>query len=149
MAWYGMVWWFLWLNIIGFILFKRWHRKEAARSGLTMQQLAGFLLMGTFLYARLARPVRKTWWRTFMAWSGSNILVVIAPLVLMVLIQYLPILTVGTIPFVGPGGVLTTFMINLVHVILKLILIIPVMTWFYQLTGKIYLGSLVAALLVT
>lgn len=216
----GIVWWFLWVNIIGFLFFRRWYKKEAARSGLTLQQLglsdraggfgldgvnlgktlllglilfgyaygvehllesifivdfrfifpfasdltpyrallfllyfpfllAGFLLLGTFLHARLARPVRRTFGRTFLSWSGSNIFVMIAPLVLLALVQYLPIFTAGVIPFVGPGGVLTTFMINLVHIILKLVLIIPIMTWFYQLTGKIYLGALVSALLVT
>jgi uncharacterized protein len=216
----GTVWWFLWINIFGFLFFRRWYKKEAARSGLTLQQLglsdrpdgfglsgaalgktfllglvlfgfaygvehllesllivdfrfifpfasdltpyralmfllyfpfllAGFLLMGTFLHARLARPVRRTWFRTFVSWSGSNILVMVVPLLLLLLLQYVPIFTVGVIPFVGPGGVLTTFMINLAHIILKLLLLIPIMTWFYQLTGKIYLGSLVAALLVT
>jgi len=216
----GIVWWFLWVNIIGFLFFRRWYKKEAARSGLTLQQLglsdraegfglnganlgktlllglilfgfayglehllesifivdfrfifpfasdltpyrallfllyfpfllAGFLLLGTFLHGRLARPVRRTFWRTFLAWSGSNIFVIIAPLVLLVLAQYLPIFITGVIPFVGPGGVMTTFTLNLVHIIMKLVLIIPIMTWFYQLTGKIYLGSLVSALLVT
>ena len=216
----GIVWWFLWLNIIGFLFFRQWYKKTAAPSGLTLQQLglsdradrfgleganvaktlllglilfgfacgvehllesifivdfrfifpfasdltpyrallyliyfpfllAGFLLLGTFLHARLARPVRQSWWRTFVTWSGGNIVMIIAPLVFLVLLQYLPILTAGVIPFVGPGGVLTTFMLNMVHIVLKLLLIIPVMTWFYQLTGKIYLGSLVSALLVT
>ena len=216
----GIVWWFLWVNIIGFLFFKGWYKKEAARSGLTLQQLglsdraegfglkgttvgktlllglilfgfaygvehllesifivdfrfifpfasdltpyralmfllyfpfllAGFLLLGTFLHARPAGPVRKTFGRTFLSWSGSNILVIIAPLLLMVLAQYLPIIAAGVIPLTGPGGMMTTFTLNLVHIIMKLVLIIPIMTWFYLLTGKIYLGSLVSALLVT
>lgn len=112
---------------------------EAARAGRYRE----------ILHARLARPVRETFGRTFLSWSGSNILVIIAPLLLMVLAQYLPIIAAGVIPFTGPGGVMTTFTLNLVHIIMKLVLIIPIMTWFYLLTGKIYLGSLVSALLVT
>jgi hypothetical protein len=112
---------------------------EAARAGRYRE----------ILPARLARPVRETFGRTFLSWSGSNILVIIAPLLLMVLAQYLPIIAAGVIPFTGPGGVMTTFTLNLVHIIMKLVLIIPIMTWFYLLTGKIYLGSLVSALLVT
>jgi hypothetical protein len=37
---------------------------------------------------------------------------------------------------------------NLFHLIGVLVMVIPISTWFYQLTGKIYLGALVNAALV-
>jgi hypothetical protein len=37
---------------------------------------------------------------------------------------------------------------NLFHIIGVLILVIPISTWFFQLTGKIYLGAMVNAALV-
>jgi len=51
------------------------------------------------------------------------------------LIQYVPLLTAEIIPFVGPGGVL--------------IMIMPVSTWFFQLTGRPYLGAFINTALVT
>ena len=43
---------------------------------------------------------------------------------------------------------LTSFTMSLFHLIGVLIMIVPLSTWFYQLTGKIYLGALVSAALV-
>jgi hypothetical protein len=37
---------------------------------------------------------------------------------------------------------------NLFHIIAVLILVIPISTWFYQLTGRIYLGAMISAALV-
>ena len=51
------------------------------------------------------------------------------------LIQYVPLLTTEIIPFVGPGGVL--------------IMIMLVSTWFFQLTGRPYLGAFINTALVT
>jgi hypothetical protein len=56
---------------------------------------------------------------------------------------------VGVIPFVGPASALVGFMLNIVHIILVLVMMIPGSTWFYQLTGNIYTGALLNALLVT
>ena len=64
------------------------------------------------------------------------------------LIQYVPLLTAGIIPLVGPGGVLATFVMNLFHIIGVLVMVVPMSTWFYQQTGKIYLGAFLNAMLV-
>lgn len=109
----------------------------------------GFILMGLFLHGRLAWQTKDNWLKTFLSWTAVNISAVVLPLVILLLIQYVPIFTLGFIPFFGPGGVMATFMINLMHIILKLLIVIPIMTWLYMLTGKIYAGSLLAALLVT
>jgi hypothetical protein len=58
------------------------------------------------------------------------------------------LLTAGVIPFVGPGGMLANFTMSLFHIIGVLILVIPLSTWFCQLTGKIYLGACLNAALV-
>jgi dienelactone hydrolase len=110
--------------------------------------LIGFLLMSLFLHGQFRRPRQETWLKTFVSWSTSNVLAMIVPLILFLMIQYVPLLTVGIIPFTGPGGMLASFTMNLFHIIGVLIMIVPLSTWFYQLTGKIYLGALVNAALV-
>ena len=216
----GIVWWFLWINIIGFFFFQRWFKKQSDENGLTLFDLGlsdrkdrftlsgafiaktvllaailflfaylsehtlesiflvdfrfifpfasdltpyrtqlwftyfpfllvGFLLMGVFLHGQLRRPLKPTWLKTFIAWSGFNILVLVIPLVVILLVQYVPLFINGAIPFVGPGGMLIVFTHNLFHIIAVLILVTPISTWFYQLTGRIYLGAMLNAALVT
>jgi hypothetical protein len=72
----------------------------------------------------------------------------IIPLILFLMIQYVPLLTAGIVPFTGPGDMLANFALNLFHIIGVLIMVVPISTWFYQLTGKIYLGAVVNAALV-
>jgi pimeloyl-ACP methyl ester carboxylesterase len=111
--------------------------------------LIGFVLLGFFLHGQIRRVRKSTWLRTFASWSVTNVLVMIVPLILFMLIQYVPLLTTGTVPLVGPGGVLASFTMNLFHIIGVLILTTPISTWFYQLTGRPYLGAFVNAALVT
>jgi dienelactone hydrolase len=216
----GIVWWFLWVNIIGFVFFRRWFKKQNRDHGLTLYELGlsyqkdhfaletvqiakavmlaailflfayltehtlenlflvdyrfifpfasdltayrarlwltyfpllvvGFLLMGTFLHGQLRRPRESTWWITFISWSTSNVLVLVLPLLLLLMFQYVPLFTIGTVPLVGPGGMFIAFTHNLFHIMGVLIIITPISTWFYQLTGKIYLGAVLNAALVT
>ena len=109
----------------------------------------GFLLMGVFLHGQLRRPPKSTWRLTFINWSAFNLLVLVIPLVLLLIFQYLPLFTIGTIPLIGPGGVFIAFTHNLFHIICVLIMVIPISTWFHQITGKIFLGALLNAALVT
>ena len=216
----GIVWWFLWINVIGFLFFRRWFKKENPATGLTLYELGlsykkegfaiegrqmlktvllagilvlftyllehtlesiflvdfrfifpfasdltafraglwltyfplllvGFLLMSIFLHCQMRRPFRPTWWKTFISWSTSNCLVLIIPLVVILLVQYIPLFATGSAPFVGPGGMLIAFTHNLFHIIAVLIMVIPLSTWLYQLTGKIYLGAMLVAAIVT
>ena len=108
-----------------------------------------FLLMGIFLHGRLRRPATKTRIGTFVAWSLSNLFALVTPLVLFLAVQYVPLFTTGNIPFVGPGGMFVSFVLNLFHIIGVLFIVIPLSTWFYQITGRIYLGALLNALVVT
>jgi len=216
----GIVWWFLWINIIGFVFFRSWFKKQNHARDLTLYDLGlsyredrfaldglkiaktvllaailflfayltehtlesiflvdfrfifpfasdltlhraklwltyspfllmGFVLMGIFLHGQLRRPQKATWLRTFVTWSTFNMLILIIPLILFLLLQYVPLFTIGAIPFVGPAGMFIAYIHNLFHIIGILIMITPMSTWFYQLTGKIYLGALLNAALVT
>ena len=216
----GVVWWFFWINVIGFLIFRRWFRKRAVKEGITLADLGisyradrfalsgaimgktillaailfafayfsehvlegifivdfrfvfpfasdltpyrallclvyfpfilvGFVLMGIFLHGQLRRPMKRNWLRTFGAWSFTNTAALVAPLILFLMIQYIPLFATGYIPLVGPSGMFIPFVMNLFHIIGVLIMVVPISTWFYQLTGKIYLGALVNALLVT
>jgi pimeloyl-ACP methyl ester carboxylesterase len=216
----GVVWWFFWVNGIGFLLLRRWFKKRRRETGLTpadmgvsdredrfhldggttlrtillalalvafayggehvLEQifivdfrfifpfasdltghrallclryfpflLVGFLLMGVFLHGQLRLNPRKTWLGTFAAWSLANEAAMILPIVLFLCIQYVPLFTTGFIPLVGPGGMFVSFTLNLFHIMGVLFMIVPLSTWFFQISGKIYLGSLVNAMLVT
>jgi hypothetical protein len=215
----GTVWWFLWINVIGFFIFRSWLRKKNRETGLTSFDLGisfsrdglgfdwrelgktailglllfayvylleyileaifivdyrflfpfasdltlyrwgmwllyfpflliGFFQMGFFLHGQIKKGKQATWLRTYLSWSGINILTMIVPVILFLLIQYIPIFAAGVIPFVGPGGVLANFTMSLFHIIGVLILIIPVQTWFFQLTGRPYLGAILNAAIV-
>jgi hypothetical protein len=111
--------------------------------------LAAFLLMSFFLHGQFRHARQRTWLRTFASWSTSNVLAMTIPLILFLAIQYVPLLAAGIVPFVGPGGMLASFTMNLFHIIGVLIMVVPISTWFYQLTGKIYLGAFVNAAVVT
>ncbi len=216
----GIVWWFLWINMIGFVFFRSWFKKQNQERDLTLYDLGlsyrqdrfaldgvkiaktvllaailflfayliehtlesifivdfrfifpfasdltaqramlwftyfpfllmGFVLMGIFLHGQLRRPQKTTWLGTFVCWSIFNILVLIIPLILFLLFQYLPLFTMGAVPFVGPGGMFIAYTHNLFHIIGVLIMITPISTWFYQLTGRIYLGAILNAALVS
>lgn len=216
----GTVWWFLWINIFGFLIFQRWFKQQSQENGLTLYELGlsdqedrfavnganlaktvflaiilflfaylaehtlesifivdfrfifpfasdltayrtllwftyfpfllvGFLLMGIFLHGQLRRAQKSNWLRTFVSWSIANILVLIIPLIIIVVVQFGPLFITGAIPFTGPGGFFIALTQNLLHIIVVLIMVIPIQTWFYQLTGRIYLGALFNAALVT
>jgi hypothetical protein len=214
----AIVWWFLWVNLIGFIFLRRWYKRQGTRgmnlielgvsyekdrmalsaetilktvllggvlfafaylsqytleriwivdfrfvwpfaSDLTSYRwrmfflyspflLICFLLAGAFLHGQLRRPKQETWLKTFLSWSLWNILAMVGPLVLLLAVQYVPLFTTGFIPFEGPGGLFVVFMISLFHTLALLAITSVLSTFFFQVTGKIYLGALINALLV-
>jgi hypothetical protein len=215
----GIVWWFLWANLIGGVLFWRWYRKEKSRTGLTAVDLgislkgdrhasgrgqflktillAGilfafaygsehllegiflvdyrfvwpfasdltpyrwrmfflyypfllicFILGGMFLHGQIRRPEKTSAGRTFLSWSGYNVFALTAPLILFLMVQYIPLFTNGFIPFEGPGGLFVVFMISLFHTLALLAITAVISTWFYVFTGHIYLGAFLNAALV-
>ncbi|MBU3914275.1 alpha/beta hydrolase [bacterium] len=216
----GIVWWFLWINIFGFLIFRSWYKKEGKKSGITLYDLgvsyarkgfhldgseivktillglilfsylysceylsetffmvdfrfiyplvndltpyrtlmfllyfpfilAGFLMLTTFVHGQLRRPEKSSLMKTYFFWTRSNVFALITPLALFLLVQYIPLLTTGFIPFEGPGGVFVVFILELFFIMLTLTIVMILSTWFYQLTGKIYLSALLNALIVT
>lgn len=216
----GTVWWFLWVNVIGFLILRGWYKRRHQDTGLTWSDLGisfqkdrfaldwgqlcksallalilfgyayllehileqvfivdyrfifpfasdltpyrfgmwllyfpfllvGFVLMGFFLHGQLRLPSKGGWFKTFWAWSQANTLAMIIPLILFMLVQYIPLFTIGVIPFVGPGGMLANFTMSLFHIIGVLIMVVPISTWFYQLTGRPYVGAILNAAIVT
>jgi len=215
----GTVWWFIWINIFGFFIFRRWFKRYQKKTGLNLFDLGisfqknnfgldwgvirktallgivlfiytyllehileaifivdyrfifpfasdltpyrfvmwltyfpflllGFIQMGFFLHGQLRLPRKTHYLSTFLSWSQVNTIVMITPLVIFLLCQYLPIFYGGVVPFVGPGGMLASFTMNLFHIIGVLILIVPIQTWFFQLTGRPYLGAILNAAIV-
>ena len=110
--------------------------------------LVGFWGAGAFLHGMARRPPQATWWRTFVHWTMTNVLIQIVPLALFIVLQYAPLLLFDVVPLVGPGGVMATFVMTLFQLLLVLALTAAISTWCYLLTGKIYLGALVNALWV-
>lgn len=216
----GIVWWFFWINLIGFLFIFIWYKRRAAAlrlswldlgvsfrqrgwsldlrllgrtlllaallfafaygsehllekiflvdyrfifpfaSDLTPERawiglryfpfiLVGTLFLGLFMHGPLRLPARAGTLKTFFYWSGANLLALIVPLLLFLAVQYVPLLTTGHIPFEGPGGMFIPFIQGLFHLIVVLLLTVPLSTWFFQLTGKIYLGAAFNAALIT
>lgn len=111
--------------------------------------LVGFLQMNVLLQGQLRPKPRKTWWGSALHRSLSGIFVITVPLLLHMAIQYIPLFTIGRVPFIGPGGALVGFIINLEHMILIQLLMIPIGSFLYEATGKIYAGAILNALIVT
>jgi len=110
--------------------------------------LAGFLQMGIFLNGQLRPAPRKTWFKSFLHRTGRGLLVMLLPVLIMLAVQYIPLFASGFIPFVGPGAALVGFVINLVHILVVLLMMVPISTFFFELTGDIYTGAFLNALLV-
>jgi hypothetical protein len=110
--------------------------------------LACFLLTGPFLHGQLRRPKKDTWLKTFAGWSFWNVLALTGPLIILLAVQYVPLFATGFIPFEGPGGLFVVFMISLFHTLALLAITSVISTYFFLITGKIYLGALVNAALV-
>ncbi|MBI9051056.1 MAG: alpha/beta hydrolase [Anaerolineaceae bacterium] len=109
----------------------------------------GFWQMGIFLHAQIRPKAGKNWFTNFVQRTILNWAVMLIPLLIHLAIQYIPIYLGGTVPFVGPSAALVGFVMNLFHMVVVLLLIIPVSTYFSELTGKIYLGAMINAMLVT
>jgi dienelactone hydrolase len=216
----AIVWWFVWINIFGLLIFRSWYKKRARTEGLTLYELGisyrqdrfsldaarvgktillglilfaflyiceylseliflvdfrfiypllsdltlyrflmfllyfpfilfGFLVLTTFVHGQLRRPRKKSWLKTYIYWTRSSIVALIAPIFLFLLVQYIPLLSTGFIPFEGPGGLFVVFIIELFFIMLILTMVMILSTWFYQITGKIYLSAFISALIVT
>jgi len=111
--------------------------------------LVGFLQVNILLQGQLRTAPGKSWLHTVLRKSLVGIFVTIVPLLVHMALQYVPLFTTGLVPFVGPGGALVGFVINLEHMCVLLALMIPLATVLYEATGQIYAGAVLNALIVT
>jgi hypothetical protein len=109
----------------------------------------GFFGLGAFLHVQLGASPRGTPIGTFAATAARNLIVMLAPIALLLAVQYAPLLATGAIPLVGPGGMFVLFVFNLFHIAGVLLVVVPISTWLSLLTGRPYVGALACALLVT
>ncbi|MBN1615060.1 MAG: alpha/beta hydrolase [Deltaproteobacteria bacterium] len=215
----AIVWWFLWVNILGFLMLRRWFRRQAKPKGVTLVDLGVsdkperlhmdggklgwsillallaflflygieylserlctvnfrfvwpflseltpyrwcmfflyfpfllvcFLSTGLFLHGQIRRAEKTTFTRTVISRSVDGILALCVPIILFLCLQYIPLFTTGFIPFQGPGGLFVVFIINLFHILPLLAVTTVLSTWCFQLTGRIYTGAVLNALLI-
>ncbi|MDC7124237.1 MAG: hypothetical protein PQJ46_01635, partial [Spirochaetales bacterium] len=111
--------------------------------------LIGYLYFNIFLQVQLCGMPKNNIIKSSIIFSIRNIVIVIAPLLIIVAIQYIPLFLGGNVPFSGPGGALIGFIMNIEHMCVLLIMMIFISTFAYNLTGKIYLGSFLNALIVS
>jgi len=215
----AIVWWFLWVNILGFLMLRRWFHKRARPQGVTLVDLgvsdepgrlrmdgsklglsillalfaflflygietlserlstvnfrfvwpflsdltpyrwgmfflylpfllACFLSTGLFLHGQIRRASKRTFAGTVASQSVDGILALCVPIILFLCVQYIPLFTTGFIPFQGPGGLFVVFIINLFHILPLLAVTTVLSTWCFHLTGRIYTGAVLNALLI-
>ncbi|NLN70780.1 MAG: hypothetical protein GX142_08390 [Chloroflexi bacterium] len=111
--------------------------------------LVGFIHVNMLLQAQLRPAPGKTWFHTMLRKSLIGIGVVLPPLLLIMAVQYIPLFTIGFVPFVGPGGALVGFVINIESMVVLLALMIPLGSFLYEATGSVYPGAILNALIVT
>ncbi len=111
--------------------------------------LIGFIQVNILLQAQLRPKPGKTWWQTVLRKSVVGIFVMVVPLLINMAIQYIPLFTTGFVPFVGPGGALVGFVINIEHMIILLAMMVPISSVLYEATGSVYPGAILNALIVT
>ena len=108
-----------------------------------------FIVTGIFLHGQIRRPAGAGWAKTFASWSLYNIAALCVPIVLFLLVQYVPLFTTGFIPFQGPGGLFVVFIISLWQILLIFAITAVLSTWIFQLTGTVYAGAFLNALIIT
>ena len=210
----GIVFWFIVINITGFLFFRRWMRRERKKRpeitcselGITAGKaqigrsvllalvlfvyvyllqsvfehfllidfrykfpyasdltpfrflmfveyfvlfLIGYIQFNIFLFGQIRPAPGKTFLATSLSNTLRNILVIVVPLMIISAVQYIPLLMTGAVPFVGPGGSLVGFVINLEHMWVLLAMMITLSTFLYESTGTVYPGAVLNALLVS
>lgn len=111
--------------------------------------LLGFIQVNILLQGQLRPKPASTWLLTVLRKSFTGILVMVIPLLFTMALQYIPLYINGLVPFVGPGGALVGFVINIEHMCVLLALMVPISSVLYEATGSIYPGAVLNALIAT
>lgn len=210
----GVIFWFLIINIIGFLIFRRWLKKQQSiENAVSTEELGivfrwpkfllslllalvlfafvyalqaipesfllvdfrykfpyasdmtgyrwlmmllyfplfllGFIQVNIMLQAQLRPKPGSSWQGTVLRKTLVGMFVMLTPLLFHMVLQYVPLYTTGFVPFVGPGGALVGFVINIEHMCILLAMMIPIATVLYEATDSIYPGAILNALIVT
>ena len=122
-----------------------------ARAGIALRYLpfvfVGCVQTSIFLNIQLQGSGDRP--RRFVVDNLRGTLAMVVPLVVMLAVQYVPFMLFGVLPFVGPGGGLISFAMNLFHIIGVLLIACPIFIGLYHQTGRPYLGAVVVSLMMT
>jgi len=99
---------------------------------------------GVFVYGMIRLPESETPLKTQMIWWIKIVFAMESTLLVMILVNYLPMFLFGTGPLLAMG-LYGIFLMAYLPIFAGVFFI---MTAFYIKTGRIYLGSIVATLLV-
>ncbi|TFF95493.1 alpha/beta hydrolase [Candidatus Thorarchaeota archaeon] len=103
----------------------------------------GFILFGLLRQKEYDSPLR-----TNLIWWIKGILAMEGGLLVAILIQYVPMILLGTPPLLYLGGLFGLYGIFLMSILPFFAGIFLLMTVFYHETGRVYLGAFVATVLV-
>jgi pimeloyl-ACP methyl ester carboxylesterase len=104
---------------------------------------------GIYLFGQIRPKTHSTFAKTHLVWFGRSMYAMLAGLIIIFAIHYLPLLFLGTAPTFHFIPLAALFQIFLMQAIPIFTLMLFLLTYFYQKTGKIYLGSFVVAMIVT
>ncbi|MFX1250107.1 MAG: alpha/beta hydrolase [Promethearchaeota archaeon] len=104
---------------------------------------------GIFLFGQIRQKEYESFEKTQFIWWVKNCFAMEAGLIFVFLLQYVPMILLGTGPIFGPLPTAGLFLIFLMQTIPQFAVIFFIMTYFYQKTGKIYLGAIMGSILTT
>ncbi len=104
---------------------------------------------GVFLFGQIRSKEESTFTKTHLIWFVKSVYAMMCGLILFFALHYLPMFFLGTAPTFHFIPLAALFQIFLMQVIPQFTLMFFLLTYFYQKTGKIYLGSFVISIIVT
>lgn len=104
---------------------------------------------GIFLFGQIRSKPHSSFAKTHLVWFGRAMFAMLSGLILFFGLHYLPMFILGTAPTFHFIPLAALFQIFLMQAIPQFTLMIFLLTYFYQKTGKVYLGSIIVALVVT
>ncbi|NHJ02487.1 MAG: alpha/beta fold hydrolase [Candidatus Heimdallarchaeota archaeon] len=104
---------------------------------------------GVFLFGQIRSKEHSTFTRTHLVWFVKSVYAMMCGLILFFALHYLPLFFLGTAPTFHFIPLAALFQIFLMQAIPQFTFMFFLLTYFYQKTGKIYLGSIVISLIIT
>ncbi|MFO8019894.1 MAG: alpha/beta fold hydrolase [Promethearchaeia archaeon] len=108
-----------------------------------------FINGGVLLYGQLRQKKYENAQKTLIVWWLKSCFAMEMGLVLIMLVQYLPMILFGAAPLFGWLPTAGLFLIFLMQFVPFFALMFFLTTYFFLKTGRIYLGSIIATILTT